>query len=296
MYRNLNLAALGITGRQSELIELALTYGFRGLDLEIGEMVKRARSRGLESARRFLASADIRVGEFSLPINWQADEATYRSGCVELNEIAEIASSLGAFNCVATVMPVGDNMSYQENFELHRRRFGEIADVLASKSIRLGLTFLAAPAHREGHEYPFIHQAETLLTLIKTIGNPNVGLTLDTWNWYVGGGALDQIRELPCEQIVSVRMADFPASIDVSTISESDRYLPDEDGIIDSAAIVRHLAENNYAGPLTLYPVPARFAGMTRDAIVQQTSAAIDALYKSAGLSRSGKLEPVPAE
>jgi hypothetical protein len=35
MYKNLNTAALGITGRQSELIELALTYGFRGLDLDM---------------------------------------------------------------------------------------------------------------------------------------------------------------------------------------------------------------------------------------------------------------------
>lgn len=41
MYHNLNPAALGITGRQSELIELALTYGFGGLELDIAGIVKR---------------------------------------------------------------------------------------------------------------------------------------------------------------------------------------------------------------------------------------------------------------
>ena len=50
MYRNLNPAALGVTGRQSELIELALTYGFKGLDLDIRSVVKRARTSGADQA------------------------------------------------------------------------------------------------------------------------------------------------------------------------------------------------------------------------------------------------------
>ena len=40
MYKNLNSWTLGISGRQSELIELALTYGFRGLDIDIHDMIK----------------------------------------------------------------------------------------------------------------------------------------------------------------------------------------------------------------------------------------------------------------
>lgn len=45
MYKNLNAEVLGVSGRQSELIELAMTYGFIGLDVDITEVVKRTAPR-----------------------------------------------------------------------------------------------------------------------------------------------------------------------------------------------------------------------------------------------------------
>ena len=59
MYRNLDAVALGISGRQSELIELALTYGFSGLDVDIASFLKRARNNGVEQACRFMNSAGL---------------------------------------------------------------------------------------------------------------------------------------------------------------------------------------------------------------------------------------------
>ena len=86
---------------------------------------------------------------------------------------------------------------------MHRRRFAEIGHVLAAHNIRLGLAFQAAAAHREGRGIPFLHQGETLLTLIKTVGSRHVGLTLDTWDWYAGGAGMDQLREFPPQQIMA---------------------------------------------------------------------------------------------
>jgi sugar phosphate isomerase/epimerase len=295
MWKNLNPAALGVSGRQSELLELALTYGFRGIDLDLVEIVKRARARGKEVACRCVTSAGIRVGEFALPMNCQAPETAYRSALVELAEVAEIASALGNPCCVMTVSPTNPDVPYHEFFELHRRRLGEIADVLSRHDLKLGLAFRAAPAHRPSHQAPFIHQAETLLTLIKTIGHPHVGLALDSWNWYVGGGAMDQLREIPCDQIVRVHLADIPSSVDLGRIADQDRYLPADGGLIDCGAIVRHLAEQQYSGPVSLCPHPARFTGMTRDAIVQRVSATYDALQRAAELTPGADPEPAPA-
>ncbi len=168
--------------------------------------------------------------------------------------------------------------------------------MLAQHGIKLGLTFLAAAAEREGHPFPFIHQVDTLLTLIRTTSNPHVGLTLDTWNWFVGGGTLDQLYQFPAEQIVAVRLADYPAAQDRERLTDQDRYLPGDDGSIDCAAILRHLVEHGFTGPVTLCPHPSRFRGMTRDAVVQQAGARFDALLRAAGISRTGKLEPLPVE
>lgn len=280
MYRNLNPAALGMTGRQSELIELALTYGFSSLDVEMGAVVKRARANGLEQARRFISSANIRGGEFSLPVDLTADEATYRANLMELDEFAQAAASLHTQVCRATISPVCPaGVPYQENFELHRTRLAEAADILAAHNIRLGLAFLAAPGYRPEGESPFIHDPDALMTLIRTIGSSNVGLALDTWDWFVGGGSLDQLFAIPAEGIASVRLADIPETADLATIADDERYLPGDGGRVDCRAIVQHLLKIGYTGPVTLYPASARLAGMTRDAIVHRAKKTLDDLF-----------------
>jgi hypothetical protein len=44
MFKNLSPEALGVSGRQSEMIELALSFGFKGLDLDIIELADSAKS------------------------------------------------------------------------------------------------------------------------------------------------------------------------------------------------------------------------------------------------------------
>ena len=57
MFKNLNPSALGISGHQSEIIELALTYGFTGLDVNMAEFAVRVRLKGMAYARRLIDSA-----------------------------------------------------------------------------------------------------------------------------------------------------------------------------------------------------------------------------------------------
>jgi sugar phosphate isomerase/epimerase len=290
MYKNLAPKALGVSGRQSELIELALTYSFKGFDLDIIELVKRVDAQGEPHARRFLDSASIRIGGFELPIRWQADENSYTSELAKLDHIAAVAATLKADRCFTMIAPASNERPYHENFELHRKRLAEIGDVLAPHGIGLAVGFQAAAAHREGRQFQFIHQSEPMLQLIKSIGVPSVGLLLDTWDWYVGGGGMDQLQDLKSNQIVIVRLADVPADFDAATIKPTQRLLPGQGGVVDTAAVLSLLSQRDYEGPVTVYPHPSRFSGMTRDAIVQRASAAYDEQWKAAGLSKSGRI------
>ena len=75
MYKNFNTASLGIMARQSELIELALTYQFKGLDVDIVDLQK----RGLDPAKRFLGGTKLNLG-FELPTVLAGDDATFSRG------------------------------------------------------------------------------------------------------------------------------------------------------------------------------------------------------------------------
>ena len=60
MFKNLNAKFLGISGTQSELIELALTYGFDSIDFDVVDFANRAKLRGMDYARRLFDSAKLR--------------------------------------------------------------------------------------------------------------------------------------------------------------------------------------------------------------------------------------------
>ncbi|MBM4003384.1 MAG: sugar phosphate isomerase/epimerase [Planctomycetes bacterium] len=301
MQRILNASILGISGRQSELIELALTHGFKGLDIEIDDLRKRVQSQGFEQARRFLESAKLTVSSFEVPCQNDPHDADSPHDRQELEERFRIGAAMGASRCYTTILPASDELPYHQNFEFHRKKLRELAELAAGHGMQLGVGFLAAACHRAERAFQFIYQADQLMMLIKTTGAPNIGIVLDTWNWYVGGGTLDFIQQLRTNEITGVRLADLPAEFDPATIDESQRLVPGDGGVVDTAAILNHLVDMEYSGPIAVHVGTSAFQGLSkgpaRDAMVQHIAKALDAAFQAAGLSRSGKrlLSTTPA-
>jgi len=296
MYKNLNAAVLGVSGRQSELIELALTYGFRGMDVNMTELLKRAESRGTDWAARFIRSANnssnFDAGGFDLPICWQKSADVFNTDMEKMDAMLELCSIMGITRCQTAVCATNDEMPYHEYFEAARERLGQIGERLATKNIKMGLELQSAPSQREVGQHQFIYQAEAILTLIEMVGADNVGLALDTWFWRVGEGGLDQLSELDGKRFISVRLADLPASADPSTVEIDQRALPGESGSIDFPALMRMLSEKEFDGPVTVYAKPGAIEG-TRDKIVQKAGAIIDDMWREGGLNRAGKVADV---
>jgi sugar phosphate isomerase/epimerase len=158
------------------------------------------------------------------------------------------------------------------------------------------LDFLAPAYHREDSQFHFISSAEPLILLAKTVGMGNIGVTLDVWNWHVGGGQFaDLLKEVAAEQIVSVRLADLPADADREAVREEQRLLPSRGGVVDSVAVLRQLRAIGYEGPVTSYPHPSQCPSKTRDTIVKQAGEILDDLWKA--MDAEGEIQPasVPA-
>lgn len=278
MYKNLSPCAIGIFGRQSELLEIALTHRFKGLEIDITELTKRAQTTGVAQACRYLCSAQLKIGGFELPIRWAGEEPGFRADLAQLPLILEVALALGADRCYTTVKPTCDQRPFHDNFKFHVERLREVADALATGGLKLGLVLQAAPADRADGGFEFIHQVDSLLALLSSVQKENVGLLLDAWSWFVGGGDLERLRGLRGEQIVSVRLADIPEGADLASITPDQRVMPGEGGQIDSAALLGILEELGYDGPVTVAPYPGLFKGQTRESIVSKASAALDSL------------------
>jgi 2-keto-myo-inositol isomerase len=293
MFKNLSTEALGVTGHQSEIIELALSFGFEGIELNMADFAEQAANYGLPHAKRLIDSAQIRVGLFQLPVTWSGDEDRFRQGMEKLPAIAETAAGLDCRRCVTTVQPANDDRPYHENFEFHRDRLGQIADVLSPHGIHLGLNFVATAAAREGRAFEFIHTLDALVQMAKNVGRENVGVVADLWPIHVAGESLDVAKPLAPERIVAVYLSDAPADVDLEKIDDRARLMPGETGAIDAAGAVATLTEWGFDGPLIARCHRASLKDKRRDAIVRLAGERLDRIVKGEQeAEESDSLEP----
>jgi 2-keto-myo-inositol isomerase len=290
MFKNLNTSALGFSGHSSEVIELALSNQFKGIDLDLIDFARQVESRGIGPAKRLIDSARLRIGSFALPVAWEGEADAYKRDMEGLPKFAELAQQMGCTRMTTNIEPAGDMRPYHENFELHRRRFTELGDALAKYNIRLGVGFFAPTKLREGRAFQFIQTVDAVVLLLRSVSSPQIGLALDTWHWHFGGGTLDQLRALGQTGIVTVTLADVDADVTAASADESMRKLPGETGVIDNAAVLTYLAEIGYDGPVTPRPHPTQFPGLGRDKIVKAAATALDQVWKAAGLGPSGRV------
>jgi sugar phosphate isomerase/epimerase len=290
MFKNLNSEALGVSGSQSQLIEMALSFGFKGIDLDILDFTEQVKAHGLPHARRLIDSAKLKLGSFKLPVDWRGDDATFKKDLDLLPAYIATAAELGCTRVVTHVEPGCDQRPYHQNFEFHRQRLTEIAKKLEPSGIRLGVGFIAAADVRHGKAFEFIHNLDALLMLLSMVTAKNVGVSLDVWQLYAGGGSIDSLKKLTAEKIVTVQLADATNDPAAEKWHSKNRLFPGETGVIDCPAILVALAEKGYDGPVTPVPHVNRVANMRRDAIAKLAGEKLDQVWKAAGLSPAGKL------
>jgi len=228
-----------------------------------------------------------------LPLVWDEDDETYKSGLAAAEESLKLAAEVGLSRAIATIAPANDLRPYHENFEFHRRRLQEVGELLATHRMKLGLEFAADPELRKDRAFQFIHTFDALATLVGMIRSANVGAVVDLFQLHTGGGSFDEARKLGGEKIISVIVADAPAEKAGADCDEADRLLPGESGAIDLAAALVGLAEIGYEGPITPSASKSATASLKREQIVKAAGERLTQGWTTAGLSPAGKLSAV---
>jgi sugar phosphate isomerase/epimerase len=292
MFRNLSTDALRITSRQNESIELALSYGFKGMDFDAVDFFNSSSRHGSAMARRLLDSARLKIGAWRLPVVWDESDELYQREMNRLAAIAKTAAEIGATRAIITIAAGNDMRPYHENFEFHRRRLSEIADMLGRFGVQLGLELVAVEREPQPRAFQFINTLDQLITLINMISQTNLGLVLDLFQIYAAGNTLDDLKKLAPERIVAVYLSDAPADTPREEIAANHRLLPGETGAIDSAQALIFLAEVEYEGPVSPAADREPTQSLKREALVRLAAERLDAAWKVAGLDPLGKLEP----
>jgi len=284
MYRNLSTQALGFSAPQNEQIEMALSYGFRGMDLDLLDYAQQVEARGEKMARRLIDSAGIKIGCFRLPVDLEADEAKFKGQVARLGGVVQYAAQLGLNIGQAFIQPATNELPMHENFERHRARLAEIGNVLGTAGLRLAVGYNAAPSARQGKSFEFIHTFDALCKLLDAVNNPHVGHNLDLWQNYLCSAGVDQWQHLGTQKIVAVRISSAPANVAPAQLDEQHRLIPAVDGPVPLVEAISALQAMNYEGPVTPVVHRSVLAGKRRDEIVRVVGRALSELWHAAGL------------
>ncbi|MEM9644730.1 MAG: TIM barrel protein [Planctomycetota bacterium] len=300
MFKNFSPQALGINGRQSELIELALTYAFRGMDIDMSDMLRRSQRTSVEDATKYLRAAEIKIGGFEMDIDLDADDDAFTAQAGALHPLADLASELKIERAYLRVPAATDRLPYPEYFEVQRARLDQIGDVLGGKGMKLAVGFHAGKEHGQDVQFPFVRDVEGFMALLNACSSDSVGYLLDTWDWVVGGGGMDQIHEIPASKVVAVRLSSVPDSIDASAATSEDRILPEKAAAIDHVALVKYLEAGGFNGPIGPSASTSQYKGQTRESLVQTGQEAVDSILTDAGLHVAPRpmdlIEDIPYE
>jgi len=285
MFRNLSTEGLGVSGHQSEIIELALSFGFQGIDLDLADFQQQVKAQGVAHARRLLDSARLKFGTFPLPLTWDDSDETYQQGLQALAEPLKLAADLGAKRAITMLSPANDIRPYHENFEFHRRRLSEVGEALAPFGIQLGIGFVAPAALRKERAYQFIRTFDAAVLLAGMVRAANVGVIVDAWQLHAAGSSLDDVQKLGGKPIVAVILSDAPAEVPPADLTDAQRLLPGETGAIDSAALLSRLAALGFDGPVTPRMHRSQIHGMRRDQLVKLAGERMKQAWTGAGLT-----------
>jgi sugar phosphate isomerase/epimerase len=279
MLKGLSRAGLGAIGKDEQYIELAAKYGFQSVDLDPKGLI--AHFGGVTETNDFLKQQEMIVGSFGLPVDWRSTDELFLSGLGSLVEEAKAAASLGCTRCCTYVLPSVD-MNAAHFMALATKRLRLCAQILGAYGIRLGLEFVG-PHHLRTHwKNPFIWTLKETLDWIDTIGEPNVGLLLDSYHWYTNGLTVADIEALRADQIVHVHINDAP-NVPLAEVLDNGRLYPGE-GVIDLGGFLHALHTIGYQGPVTQEILTASAPVDSPEALLVRSQTGFAKVYKAAGL------------
>ncbi|MCD1261247.1 sugar phosphate isomerase/epimerase [Paenibacillus athensensis] len=281
MIKGISRAGIGEAGSLERLVVEAAKAGFAAVDAGGDELQRWLEEAGLEAAQAHLQRHGIQLGAIGLPVEWRADEDTFRSGLKDLALHAEAAAQFGVTACCTYVLPATDYPA-AHFMALATRRLRTCAQILGAYGIRLGLEFVGPHHLRSAWANPFIWTMQETLDWIDAIGEPNVGLLLDAYHWYTTGGTEAELLQLSPQQIVHVHLNDAKP-VPVNEVLDNDRLYPSE-GVIDLGTFLKALQTIGYRGVVAQEILTLEPPAGSSEQLLARSAAGYRKAYAAAGL------------
>jgi len=281
-YKNLSGGHIGLRANQQLSLEYAAKYGFESIVPNPNEF-KDASNSEISDWLGQMKQKGIGYGTAGLPVDFRKDDQRFKQGLAQLPRQAAILNRLGVTRMATWILPGNNKLTYLQNFNLHKTRLGQAAEILKDNNVRLGLEFVGPRTSRARFRFPFASTQHEMLELAEATGKDNVGLLLDSWHWYTSHGTIEELLQLTNKQIVHVHVNDAPEGIDIDKQQDNKRRLPVTTGVIDLKGFVNALTKIGYDGPVECEPFDSKLRAMPDPEKLKQTIDSLNRLWALIG-------------
>ena len=281
---SLKADAIGVGGSAEDLLKAAEKYGYDMLSVP-AQWLEGWTAAEKKKFAKMAKSSGIGWGANGLPIEFRKSEDQFKADLAALPAHAANLAEIGVTRIGTWIIPAHAELTYNENMEQHAHRLRDAARVLKQEGIDLGLEYLGTTALRHGARFAFISSGRECKELIAAIGEPNVGVILDSYHWYTARETADDLKLWTNEEIVAVDLNDANAQLSLDEQTDVARELPGATGVIDLDAFLQTLAAIGYDGPLRAEPFSTTLNMMDDNMAMQATIASIRKAIAKAGLS-----------
>ena len=275
--------AIGLNLGAEEQLDAAIKTGYDALSVPGWWVADWSKAQRMDFAKKAKDNG-ISWGANGLPIDFRKTQEQYDKELAALPREAAHLRELGITRIGTWIISSHDTLTYNENMRLHADRLRGAAQVLKKEGIDLGLEYLGTTAVRQMGRFAFLSTGKELRELIALIGEPNVGVVLDSYHWYTARETAADLKAWKPEQIIAVDLNDANAQLTLDQQTDVARELPLATGVIDIVSFLKTLHEIGYAGPVRAEPFSSTLNGMKDELAIQATYDAVTmAIEKALG-------------
>ncbi len=273
-YSILSLGRIGFHVSFPESVDLALKYGFEGLDPDVNYFAS-LNADGLKRLLDDLKKHNLKFGAAGLPVEFRKDPDTFNDGLKKLPAVAATLQRAGIWRVSTWILPSSSDLPYQQNLSQHSTRLRQCAQILVDHGQKLGLEYVAPRTLLHSQKYPFIHNLSGMKALTAAIGAKNVGVQLDSWHWFNAEEKVKDLLTLNNSDVLTVDLNDAPRGLTLDQYRDDHRELPSATGVIPVKQFLDALAQIGYDGPIQAEPFNAALKAMPIDQACAATAAAM---------------------
>ena len=271
---SLNPGSIGLKCSPQELLDFAIAYKFSAISPPMGALLQ-MNSIDQQNYLAKMKRHHIVFDSGGLPIEFRTSDEVFQKGFQYLKNNVKAIAALTIPSFVTWIMPTHKQLTYTQNFEQHRIRLQQIADVLSQEGLRLGLEYVGPKTLMARDKYAFIHTISELRELISAIETNNVGYLLDSFHTYCAEDQFEDMNFLEAKDIVSVQINDAVASRSPSTQLDFERELPGASKFIDLKSFVEFIQSKAYNGAVSAEPFNKKVNQMETAAKLEKVRASL---------------------